>query len=112
MLLVEDDGDVRALVAESLRNQGYDVREAADGREALTAISLERPSLVITDCSMPNMTGNELVAHLAGDQQLSTIPTILISAVLQPAMPSNVLVFLRKPFSIAQLRAAVRGCLE
>lgn len=111
LLLVEDDADTRELVAESLRGAGYDVEEAADGRDALAAIMRECPMLLITDCNMPNMSGNELVEHLALDERLCSIPAIVISAVKQPPMPANVIAFLAKPFKMEQLKATVRACL-
>ena len=111
LLLVEDDVDMRELVAESLRGAGYDVEEAGDGQDALAAIMRKRPSLLITDCNMPNMTGNELVAQLALDERLCSIPAIVVSALKQPPLPANVIVFLAKPFKMEQLHAAVRDCL-
>ena len=111
LLLVEDDVDMRELVSESLRGAGYDVEEAGDGRDALAAIMRECPSLLITDCNMPNMTGNELVEQLALDERLCLIPAIVISALKQPSLPANVIVFLAKPFTMEQLQAAVRDCL-
>lgn len=111
LLLVEDDVDARDLVAESLRGEGYNVEEAGDGCVALAAIMRECPSVLITDCNMPNMTGNELVALLALDKGLCSIPAIVISALKQPPMPANVIVFLPKPFKMEQLRAAIRDCL-
>lgn len=111
LLLVDDDVDMRELVAESLRGAGYDVEEAGDGRDALAAIERECPSLLITDCNMPIMTGNELVEQLALDERLCSIPAIVISALTHPPMPANVIVFLTKPFKMEQLQAAVRECL-
>lgn len=108
LLLVEDDIDMRELVAASLRGAGYDVEEVGDGRDALVAIMRECPSLLITDCNMPNMTGNELVEQLALDERLCLLPAIVISALKQPPMPENVIVFLAKPFKIDELQAAVR----
>jgi type IV pilus assembly protein PilB len=111
VLLVEDDVDMRELVAESLRGTGYAVEEACDGRDALLAIIRKCPSVLITDCDMPNMSGNELVEHLAADARLCSIPAIVMSALKQPPLPANVLVFLAKPFTQAKLQAAVRDCL-
>jgi CheY-like chemotaxis protein len=70
-----------------------------------------RPLVLITDCNMPNMTGNELVETLARDERLCSIPAIVISALKQPSLPTNVIVFLTKPFTLKQLQAAVRDCL-
>ena len=111
LLLVEDNVDLRELVAESLRGRGYDVEEAGDGRDALAANTRECPSLLITDCNMPHMTGNELLEHLALDERLRRMPAIVVSARNQPVLPANVLVFLRKPFTMGQLEAAIRDCL-
>ena len=111
LLLVEDDVDTRELVADSLRGAGYTVEEAGDGRDALAAIMRECPSLLITDCNMPNMSGNELVEHLALDVRLCSMPVIVVSALKQPRLPANVIVSLTKPFKIGELVAAIRRCL-
>ena len=111
VLLVEDDVDMRELLAASLRDTGYDVEEAIDGRDGLAAILREPPALLITDCNMPNMSGNELVEILALDERLRLIPAIVMSALKQPPLPANVIAFLAKPFKMAQLRAAVCECL-
>lgn len=111
LLLVDDDSETRELIAEALRADGYDVEEAGDGRDALAAILRTCPSLLITDCNMPNMTGNELVARLALDVHLCGIPTIMVSAAKQPLLPANVSAFLAKPFAIATLLATIRDCL-
>lgn len=102
---------MRELIAESLRGAGYGVEEAGDGRDALAAIMRACPSLLITDCDMPNMTGNELVEHLALDERLRSIPAIVISALKQSPLPANVIAFLAKPFTMEQLRAAIRDGL-
>jgi CheY-like chemotaxis protein len=111
LLLVEDEVDLRQLVAESLRNAGYEVEEAGDGRDALAAILRECPSLLITDCNMPIMSGNELMDQLALDERLRLIPAIVVSACPQPTLPANASIFLRKPFTMATLVGAIRDCL-
>ena len=111
VLLAEDDVDARELLATLLRDAGYDVEAVGDGRDALAAIMRKRPSVLITDCNMPNMTGNELLEVLALDTRLCSIPAIVISALKQPPLPANVIVLLAKPFKMEQLYAAVRDCL-
>ncbi len=111
LVLAEDDVDLRELLAESLRLAGYRVEEVGDGREALAAIMRECPEFLITDCNMPNMTGNELVAHLALDARLCTIPAIVISATKRPSLPANVVEFLAKPFAVERLHATIRDHL-
>ena len=111
VILAEDDVDTREIIAGSLRKAGYDVEEAVDGRDALAAVMRERPSLLVTDCTMPNMSGPELVERLALDPQLRTIPTIVISALKRPLLPASV-AFLAKPFKMEQLHAAIRACVS
>jgi PAS domain S-box-containing protein len=70
ILLVEDEGSVRAIIARTLRDEGYDVVEAPDGREALAVLE-ERGgsiSMVLTDMVMPIMGGRELGEHLARER--------------------------------------------
>ena len=57
VLVVDDDGDVRALVVELLTRSGYDVSEAPNGREALKLLYEQRPDLVLLDISMPELDG-------------------------------------------------------
>jgi len=111
VILAEDDAETRELIAESLRAAGHEVEEAVDGRDAFAAVLRELPALLITDCTMPNMSGTELVELLALDSQLPRIPTILISALERPPPSTNVTAFLAKPFTMKQLHAVVRECL-
>jgi CheY-like chemotaxis protein len=111
LLLVEDDDVTRELVAQSLRDAGYDVEEASDGREGLAAIVRESPSLIITDCTMPHMSGPELLECLALDSRFRSIPAIVISALRPLSLPSSARAFLSKPFRMKGLLTAVRDCL-
>ena len=57
ILVVEDDDAIRGLVSEVLRDDGYDVREATNGVEALDRLREERPDLIVLDLMMPVMDG-------------------------------------------------------
>ena len=63
-MIVDDDSNIRELVLALLQNNGFEVCEAADGREALQKISIDNPDLAIIDIMMPNMDGFELCRHL------------------------------------------------
>ena len=81
VLLVEDDNDVRETVADSLREDGYDVRTASNGAEALQQLAGGPPPMVvITDLMMPVMTGWELVARMRQDGRLASVPVVVTSA--------------------------------
>jgi DNA-binding response OmpR family regulator len=64
ILCIEDDRETAALIAEELVDRGYAVTVAHDGREGLAAILKTMPDLVLSDISMPLMSGFELLEHL------------------------------------------------
>jgi DNA-binding response OmpR family regulator len=64
ILCIEDDRETAALIAEELVDRGYDVALAHDGREGLAAILRIMPDLVLSDISMPAMSGFELLDRL------------------------------------------------
>jgi CheY-like chemotaxis protein len=64
ILLVEDDLALRAALMEGLGDEGYDVTEAGNGQQALDALGTMRPDIVLTDLSMPEMDGIELISRL------------------------------------------------
>lgn len=117
ILLVEDDLQVRGVVREALERYGYTVMVAADGGEASRLMQLlsAPPNLLLTDLVMPEVTGRELIEGLRLEGQL---PKVLMMSgyadddVLRRARPSDVLPFIRKPFTHEQLAAKVRQVLD
>ena len=61
MLVVDDDASVRAMLGYLLQDEGYDVREAADGAEAITALTVEAPDCMVLDLMMPNVDGVQVL---------------------------------------------------
>jgi CheY-like chemotaxis protein len=59
-MIADDDPNIRELVRVLLKNGGFDVCEAADGRAALRVVTDENPDLAVVDLMMPNMDGYEL----------------------------------------------------
>ena len=84
ILVVDDDPEVLMALSETLAAEGYAVRGARDGIEALEVIRECRPDLIITDLLMPTMTGFELLGALHDDPELATIPTLIITAARGP----------------------------
>jgi len=64
ILIVDDDANQRALYEEEMRDEGYDVAVAADGREALKLAGELRPNLVVMDVNMPVMDGLDTLSRL------------------------------------------------
>lgn len=84
VLLVEDDEPLRGLLRFWLEDNGLHVVEAGDGAEALAIVLEAAPDLIVTDAMMPNMSGDELVERLKGDEALSHIPIIMATAAASP----------------------------
>jgi DNA-binding response OmpR family regulator len=98
VLVVDDETAIRQLIQLALEDEGYRVRGAASGVEALAAVSRERPDLVVSDIWMPQMDG----LALAGRLLRLGIPVILMSAVV-PAIDLPGVPLLRKPFDLDRL---------
>jgi CheY-like chemotaxis protein len=122
LLVAEDDPELRALLALALREDGYDVVEAADGNELLDVIAeaaAPRPfsecfDLIVTDIRMPGFTAFDILGALRF--RLLHTPVILITAfadqlTLRQAARLGVRVVLDKPFDVDDLRHAVLNSL-
>lgn len=80
VMIVDDDPDIREEIAAALVREGYEVAEAGDGVEALTAIDVSVPALVLLDMMMPRMNGNEFLEAVAQRPELGEIPIVVVSA--------------------------------
>jgi CheY-like chemotaxis protein len=107
ILVVEDDADVRETLVLVLESEGFDVREARDGREALEVLRGGfRPRLILLDLMMPVMNGWEFRAETKRDPQLASIPVVFVSALEPPPDRTAALDaagFLHKPFDLDAL---------
>ena len=80
VLVIDDDSDIRDELAELLRDEGYQVVTAANGREALRALRHDvRPGLILLDLGMPVMDGRAFSAELRSDPALRDTPVVLLS---------------------------------
>jgi PAS domain S-box-containing protein len=109
ILVVDDDEDVRAFLAESLEGLGCTIVSAASGAEGLEAMREWRPDLALVDYAMPGMNGAE--AARAARELHPGLPIVFVtgyaeSEQLEAALGGDVPV-LRKPFTLAELAAAV-----
>jgi DNA-binding response OmpR family regulator len=81
ILCIEDDRETAALIAEELLDRGYAVTLAHDGREGLAAILKTMPDLVLSDISMPAMSGFELLEQLIGlAPRFAKMPFVFLTA--------------------------------
>lgn len=114
--LAEDDDDMRALIAASLKADGYDVVEAKDGAELLDLLAgastqpMRRPDIIVSDVLMPCYSGLGVLAAL--HKSAWKVPVILITArrdesVVNDAMRLGASAVVHKPFDIDDLRTAI-----
>jgi two-component system chemotaxis response regulator CheY len=112
VLVVEDDTDIRETVAELLVEEGYEVRTAVSGRDALELLegADPLPDLVLLDLMMPIMDGWTFYDHLQKQPRWATLPIVVISAdanVHEKAARLNPVACLRKPVGIDELLGVV-----
>lgn len=117
VLIADDDPVMRQLLAIHLADAGYGVRIAQDALEAGREILRKRPDLLITDISMPFMTGLELVRAVRQDASAAPVPVIVLSSMRDDrsddeARALGVARFLAKPVTRDVLLAAVARILE
>ena len=110
VLVVDDDGHVRSLYVDALRECGHAVTVARDGLEALDRLRDDAvPCVVLVDVRMPRMDGWELSSAIARDPQLASVPVVVLTGdkILSFASPA-----LDKPFSPIELDAIVQRACE
>lgn len=109
ILLVEDDEAIRSVFAELLREDGYAVEEAENGRVALDKLlGMPEPSLVLLDMMMPVMTGAELLDAVGRIDRLACVPVVVLSAHWVPAdQLRGARRFIPKPLSLELLIGVV-----
>ena len=118
ILVVEDETDIRELVAFSLVNFGkFEVVKAKNGVEAVTVAKEEKPDLILMDVRMPKMTGYEACAQLKGIPETRDIPVVFLSAKgqeaeIQQGIDVGAVEFILKPFAPDELTVKVRNILE
>ena len=112
--LVEDDLEIRRLVADALAAEGHDVETAATAMNGLELAIRNDPALVIMDLGLPDLDGNELLRMI---RAVSSVPVMVITArgaddVVVRTLDAGADDYLIKPFSVAQLLARVRAVLR
>jgi signal transduction histidine kinase len=80
ILVVDDTPDMATLMTMVLKNQGYEVLVAGNGRSAIQVAATQHPDVILLDIMMPIMNGIEVLHHLKSDTELRMIPVILVSA--------------------------------
>lgn len=106
ILAVDDDVGLTQLLRAILEGEGYAVRTAADGHEALAQINRAPPALILLDLMMPNMDGSAFLRHRLEHPSLLQIPVVVLSAKHDAAAAVAGLAVdhrLAKPYNLVEL---------
>jgi signal transduction histidine kinase len=112
VLVIDDEADIRDLVAESLTSQGHQITVAAGGREGLARFAAGHYDMVVTDLSMPDLDGWEVARAIKSSR--GETPVLLLTGMADAMDPSAAMLvdgILKKPFDLDDLTAAVAAAL-
>jgi CheY-like chemotaxis protein len=115
ILIVEDHPTMREAMRLVLEGEGFDIDEASDGAQALSAVHQEPPDLVLLDMSIPGVSGPDVLAAVKRDPTTSEVRVIVVTATGEEgraaAMAGGADHYFTKPFSPIALLQAVEEVL-
>lgn len=116
LLVVDDEQDVRDLLAMVLARHGFAVRTAADGMEALVVAQDDPPDLILLDVMMRDMDGWEVLKLLQLEEATRQVPVVILSARAEPrdkirGLQEGAVDYLTKPFAIEEVVARLESIL-
>lgn len=119
VLVVDDSAIIRTMVKRSIAMSGIEVREiheASNGVEALQVLNSQWIDIVFADLNMPEMTGSELVAKMAEDGMLVSVPVVIVSsehsqARIDELTERGIRAYIKKPFRPENFREVVTQVL-
>lgn len=114
ILVVDDDPEMRALLLDVLRNEGYDVAEAKDGTEAVLALRAREFDVILMDKNMPGPSGLDLLPGLrrvCPGSKIIMMTAFGDVASYMEAAEKGAVEYLFKPFRMEEMRAAIAKAL-
>ena len=117
ILTVDDSSSVRQMVSFTLKNVGYEVVEAVDGKDGVSKAKEGKFDLIITDLNMPNLDGVQLITQVRGIPGYSFTPILMLTTESQQekkdaGKKAGATGWIVKPFNAAQLTAALQKLLR
>jgi CheY-like chemotaxis protein len=104
VVVIEDEADIREVIAEALVDEGYDVARAADGALGLQLVRERMPQIVILDLMMPELDGRGFLRECRADPRCASLKVIVISALRATDLNKfGVQAVITKPFDLYEL---------
>jgi DNA-binding response OmpR family regulator len=115
ILIIEDEPAILQLLMLVLAKEGYEIHTCQTGREAIAKMKQVRPHLVLLDVMLPGMDGRAVVSIMEEDEDLSSIPVLITSALVESEKMfrpfAQVKGFCAKPFVLKDLVIKVKQSL-
>lgn len=113
VLLAEDDANIAESITFLLERAGFEVTVESDGRKALEAVMAQAPDVLVLDVMLPGLDGYEILRTVRADRRGESLPVLMLTAKGQRedremALKCGADLFITKPFSNAEIVAAVR----
>jgi two-component system phosphate regulon response regulator PhoB len=117
ILVVEDEPDIRQVIAYNLEQAGHEVLTAERGAQALVLLNKERPSLVLLDLMLPDVSGLDICRHIKSAPALSAVPVVMLTARNEEidrvvGFELGADDYVVKPFSVRELVLRVQAVLR
>lgn len=115
ILYADDDPDIQEIVGEILVKEGYEVKVAKNGNEAVSLAKSYKPDLLVLDFLMPGLNGTEVCLALKKEPETKGIPIIMVTAYpdeKEKALSVGAVDFINKPVEKADLLLRVKSALK
>lgn len=117
VLVVEDEMEIRQLIALHLKRDGFEVEEVSDGEAAIQKLTNNEYNIVLLDWMLPQMSGVEITKWMRGQEKLKQIPILMVTAKVDPehvaaGLDAGADDYLPKPFDTLVLKARVNALMR
>ncbi len=117
IFVIEDDEDINELLVYNLEKEGFSVKSFLHGKDALDALNIEKPDIILLDIMLPDIDGFDICKSIRSDPKLSHIPIIMLTAkdteidkVVGLELGADD--YVTKPFSFRELTARIKAVLR
>ena len=117
ILIVEDENDIRQNLAFSLKREGFNIIEAADGEQALAAAMSKKPDIILLDLMIPKIDGLSVCKRLQAAPETENIPVIMLTAKGEEidrivGLELGAADYIVKPFSLREVALRIKAVLK